>query len=808
MAEGPPGPGDAGSPSGAEGASAHGSVTDAAGGAGTGAGPSTELSRDLGLFTVTMVGVGAMIGAGIFVLTGIAAGTAGPALILAFAGNGLVTFLTALAYAELGSAIPEAGGGYLWVKEGLPGPNAFLAGWMSWFAHAVAGSLYALGFGAYFGLVMEEFGVTLFGMTGGALEKPLAVAIALAFVGINFKGVSETGLAGNIVTMAKVAVILLFIGTGLAAMAGDPAAASAKFRPFAPEGLGGVFTAMGLTYIAFEGYEIIVQAGEEVKNPKRNIPRAVFWSLAIVIPIYILVAVAALGAVETGTTQATWQWLGEHKELGLAEAARQFMPMGTTLLLVGGLLSTMSALNATTFSSTRVSFAMGRDRNLPDFFADVHEGTRTPWLALLASGGLIIFMALAIPIEDVAAAADVMFLLLFLQVNVAIITIRKKYGDKLDYGFLIPFFPVLPIVAIALMVGIAVFMFHFSPVAWYFVIGWIGTGFALYYGYARGREREKRVTPVVHVEAPAGEEDRYRVLVPVANPATAGALIDLACLMAAANDGEVVLLHAITVPDQTPLEVGHRYVRRARDEVLDEAVATAEERGVPTRSVIRIAHEPAEAIIHEVEDRDVDLVVMGWSGRSRHPETTIGSNIDHVMRQADCHVVVLRAEDLDVGSALLPVTYPEQAHLMLEIGELLEADRGTEIHLWHAVPPNLPEEDRRDRLDDLYEGLADLEVGPEEAEKAVHRLRVEDTDRVVDRIVDQSADHDLTIIGSAREGWLRKLVAGSRSERIARRVRGRLLLVKHRRSPVRSWMLDTIEFFRSGQPERIARAGR
>ncbi|NIU53230.1 MAG: amino acid permease, partial [Gemmatimonadetes bacterium] len=131
------------------------------------------------------------------------------------------------------------------------------------------------------------------------------------------------------------------------------------------------------------------------------------------------------------------------------------------------LLSTMSALNATTFSSTRVSFAMGRDRNLPDFFARVHERTRTPYLALLASGGLIIFMAVAVPIEDVAAAADVMFLLLFLQVNVAIITIRRKYGEELDYGFLIPFFPVLPVLAIVLMIGIAAFMFHFSPIAWY-----------------------------------------------------------------------------------------------------------------------------------------------------------------------------------------------------------------------------------------------------------------------------------------------------------------------------------------------------
>ena len=116
----------------------------------------TELSRDLSLFDITMIGVGAMIGAGIFVLTGIAAGAAGPALILAFALNGIITIFTAMVYAELGSAIPEAGGGYLWVREGLPGPNAFLAGWMSWFAHAVAGSLYALGFGSYLSLVIAE----------------------------------------------------------------------------------------------------------------------------------------------------------------------------------------------------------------------------------------------------------------------------------------------------------------------------------------------------------------------------------------------------------------------------------------------------------------------------------------------------------------------------------------------------------------------------------------------------------------------------------------------------------------------------
>jgi amino acid transporter/nucleotide-binding universal stress UspA family protein len=757
----------------------------------------TELSRDLGVFTITMVGVGAMIGAGIFVLTGIAAGTAGPALILAFAANGIVTFLTALAYAELGSAIPEAGGGYLWVKEGLPGPNAFLAGWMSWFAHAVAGSLYALGFGAYLGLVLEEAGVTLLGFTGPMLEKPFAVVIAVAFIGINFKGVSETGLAGNVVTVAKILVILLFIGSGLYAMFGDPGSWD-NFTPFAPEGLGGVLTAMGLTYVAFEGYEIIVQAGEEVRDPKRNIPRAIFWSLAIVIPIYILVAVTALGAVNTGTGQPTWQWLGQHKELGLAEAARQFMPFGTTLLLVGGLLSTISALNATTFSSTRVSFAMGRDRNLPDFFARIHAGTRTPYLALLASGSLIIFMALALPIEDVAAAADVMFLLLFLQVNVAIVTIRRKYGEKLDYGFLIPFFPALPILAITLMIGIAGFMFRFSPVAWFFVIGWVGTGFVIYYTYARRRERGKRATPVVLRERQprAG----YRVLVPVANPSRAGALIRFGAMVARANDGEVVLLHVITVPRQTPLEIGRRFIREAYSEVLDQATAAVEAEGIRSSSIVRVAHKPAEATIHEVEDSDIDMVVLGWRGESRHPRTALGTNIDWIMRVAPADVVVLRADDLDrVDRVLIPVADPDQGHDMIELGVLFETQAASHVDLLHVLPPGLGVRDRRERLDELYDGLEDLGVGPPGTDP-VRSLRIVEDPDPVDAIVRAASDYDLTVVGAAREGPLHRLVLGNRPEQVARRCPGRLLLYKNRRNPVHSVVLDTLDFFRTGEP--------
>ncbi len=781
--------------------------------------PRTELSRDLGVFTITMVGVGAMIGAGTFVLTGIAAGVAGPALILAFAANGIVTLLTALAYAELGSAIPEAGGGYLWVKQGLPGPNAFLAGWMSWFAHAVAGSLYALGFAAYFGFMLNALGVeSVLGVPpeGVVFEKGLMIIIALIFVAINFKGVSETGLAGNIITVTKVIIILFFIASGLWVIFGNPSISSAKFVPLVPEGFAGIFTAMGLTYIAFEGYEIIVQAGEEVKNPKKNIPRAVFWSLAIVIPIYILVGIVCIGATSSeflfqalnelgrefpaGVTAAdpNWQILGYLGEIGLAVAATEFMPWGTVLLVIGGLLSTMSALNATTFSSTRVSFAMGRDKNLPDFFGQINATTKTPYLALLASGALIIFVALTLPIHDVAAATDIMFLLLFLQVNVAIITIRRKYGDKLDYGFLIPFFPVMPIIAIVLMIGIAFFLFFHSPIALYYVVAWIGIGLANYYFYAKGCEREKHATPVVMEQTVRRKKVGYRVLVPVANPETAQTLIDFGATVARQKGGELVLLHVITVPWQSPYSTGQRYIAEARERVLNAAVEQAAEKDVPVSSIIRIARKPAQAIIDQVEEHDVDLVVMGWRGKSRHDQTAIGSNIDHVLRDAHCDVAVLRGEDFGaVRNILIPISYPDQARLMLEIGEVLSREQGAELQLLHAVPPDMTDDARRKRLDRLYEGLAAREEGPDETHEIRRTIDVTETRDVAAAIIERSAGCDLTIVGASREGWYRKLVAGTVPEQLARRVEGRLLLVKHRRSAVHAGLLDTFEFFRS-----------
>ncbi|WP_254533734.1 APC family permease [Natrinema gelatinilyticum] len=242
---------------------------------------SADFARELTLTDITLLGVGAMIGGSVFVLTGLAAGEAGPALVLAFALNGVITIFTAMTYAELGSAIPEPGGGYLWVRTALGRSQAFISGWMSWFAHAVAGSLYVLTFGSFVTLILTAYFDLTLGFSDVQLQKGFAVLATAAFTYVNYRGTKETSFAENVVTLLQLAVIVVVIVAGFRVAVSSPQVTIDNLEPFTPNGAGGVFLAIGLTFIAFEGYEIIVQSGREVIDPRENVPKAVFYSAVL-----------------------------------------------------------------------------------------------------------------------------------------------------------------------------------------------------------------------------------------------------------------------------------------------------------------------------------------------------------------------------------------------------------------------------------------------------------------------------------------------------------------------------------------------
>lgn len=769
----------------------------------------TELSRDMSFIDITFIGVGAMIGAGVFALTGFAAGIAGPALTVAFLINGFVALFTAVSYAELGAAFPEAGGGYLWVKEALVDPNGFYAGWMSWFAHAVACSLYAITFGVF----LTEFLVILTGLghdfvlygflTRLTIEKVLATLMVLLFLYINYRGAEETGKAGVIVTAIKVFILGLFIVFGALATFRDPNW-TAKFLSnpsFAPNGLFGIIGAMGLTYIAFEGYEIIVQSGEEVVDPGKNVPKAVFYSLAIVVPIYVLVAFAAIGGIDVtqevvgiaGTSAsaselATWEILGELGELGIIRAAGQFMPYGVPLLLVAGLTATMSALNATVYSSSRVSFAMGRDRSLPGIFERVHPEKRTPHWAIWLSGVLIIAMAVTLPIESVAASADVMFILLFVQVNWTVIKMRATHPD-LPRTYEIPYMPWPPLIGIGLQLLLTPFLFYElgleavgigtgneGLVALVATSIWMGIGLLVYYGYSKRKEVEQMEaeTPTVVAEqAPAPETAarEQRILVPIANPASVEQLMRTALDLAMDRDADIEVMSVVTVPQQTPLNEGRQFVDEER-EILDRAIAFANEQApeIPVSGKIRIGHDVAQAILNTVEQDDADVVLMGWRSRSRRRDFVLGSNVDRVVTQARCDVLVERIGPVEaVESILLPTAGGPHAELAAEVARAIARANEAKVTILHVIEPGARDSGRSEtyvqRTADVFETI-DVET------------RLLKSDDVVGAIVEESTDHDVTVIGATREGLLQQLVFGTLPEQVGERAGGTVIMAK------------------------------
>ncbi|MGH9951598.1 MAG: amino acid permease, partial [Nitrososphaeraceae archaeon] len=377
---------------------------------------------------------------------------------------------------------------------------------------------------------------------------------------------------------------------------------------FMPMGIAGIVAAMGLTFIAFEGYEVIVQTGEEVKNPKRNIPRAIFISLSAVVVLYCLIAFVSIGAIFPEGGIPSWKFIGDQGELGISAAAELIIPYGAFIVLGGGMISTLAALNATTFSSARVAFAMGRHYNLPHRFSAIHHRNKTPYIAILLSGLIMAVMASGLPLDQIAIAAGVIFLLLFTQVNLAAMNIRRIYGDKLDYGFKTPFFPVIPIVGIFLKIGLAIYLLVTDPLSWVITIVWVAIGFAVYRVYIFRKELE-HYAPTVTSEGALERKD-FRILI-LYTPENPDRLIKFAIRVAKENNGEVDVLRVITVPEQTPLSAGIAFAESAKRafKPLEEAL---DREGITNHYLARISHDATEAILVTIEEQHIDLLLADF----------------------------------------------------------------------------------------------------------------------------------------------------------------------------------------------------
>ncbi len=744
-----------------------------------------SFARDLGLFEATMLGVGAMIGAGIFVLTGVAVGESGPASILAFALNGLVTLFTAFSYAELTSAIPEAGGGYTFVKKAFPGAVGFVSGWMLWFARIIACSLYAVGFGGYFWEFFKKylpFITDLFhGYLGVGFTTGLAIlAVGLFFISLNIRGTGITGKTENVVTMGKIVILAVFIYYGLHRVFSEPGPSLASFTPFFPKGFGGVTIAMGLTFIAFEGYDLIANVSEEVKDPEKNIPRAIFIAIGLTLTLYMLVLFVSLAATRPAG-MASWEFLGSQKEVAIVKAAENFMPwFGVGIIVFGGLLSTMSALNATVMASSRVAFSMGRDRWLPPALARIHPVMRTPYVAIMVTGILLLTIALSFPLEVVGSATSVLFLLTFAMVNLSAIVLRRKMPD-IDRKYRIPFYPLTPILGIVTSTGLALYQYRFQPITWYISLALMAVGLMLYFIYfQRIHEEPPPVVVEATRQAPALRK-QYRVLVPINDPATVEPIMDLAIPLAKAQGGEIVALSMVIIPRQLPIAEGMKIAHHQRP-LLRRAVEYGRKDDVEVRTDLRIAHRTSQGILAAAEEEEASFILMEWRGYARKPRRVFGVTVDTVSRYAPCDLGVVRfGRNVDYKRILLPTAGGPHARLASRLVPSVADRFGASVTSAYVIPKGTGPEGRERAMAWIDKTLEDTGLAGK-----VEKVLIE-SESVAAGILRAAKEYDLVVIGAAKEKFFAKILFGVIPERVARHSSATVLMVKGYEGRVKGW---------------------
>ena len=729
--------------------------------------------RDLGLLEITMIGLGPTIGTTIFLLVGPGLLMVGPALLAVFLLNFGVTLFTAMGYIELGAAFPETGGGYLWVKTAMRGPYGFIGGWISWFGHCIVGAFYTVSFGYFAVYFLAESGGPLASLPDGdrsLIVKGLSLIILAVFIGVNYRGTKATGRSSIVITLVLLGIVIAYVVAGLVWFVQNPSSSShlspvyQSALPYPPAIV--VMMAMGLTFIIFEGYEIIAQTGEESRNPKRDIPRANFLTLGVATGIFI--AVAFVTIVVLGSTDPR---LVSRPQAALALAAQETFRspfIGLAVITAGVLIGSLAALPSLIFSSSRVAFAMGRDGDLPRLFGSLHKVYRTPKNAILASGLIIGLMIVFLDVIQIAASADLMFLILFTLVNGAVIVLRKTHPD-VPRPYRMPLFPLLPIIGLGSKAVLSVALYLVEPLAWFVGLGWTVLGFGVYYLWTRREQIAEAAAPIIEAFVPVPKE-QYHILTPV-DDLSDPALVDFSTLVARVEDADVTVLNVIEVPKTLPLNAIDRvYISEIR-QALGRLAKGASDAGVRAKGRAIVSHEVAEAVLETVREEDVNLLVVGWKGTGRRG-LVLGTNVDRFVQEAPSDVIVFKTAGLKPKINRILVMNAPEWHVSYATGYgiLLAKRHKAEITIFSAAQTEMELKQEKAYSNRLAEMCKTHGIPVEEKFVKVRSI--------VDAVVSEAKGYDLLIVGASSEWRLTQFAFGAMQDQIARRVDGPVLMVR------------------------------
>jgi len=442
--------------------------------------------RVLGLWQLTAIGLGGLIGAGIFVLTGVVAATqAGPAVSLSFVIAGIASAAAALCYAEFAGMIPVAGSAYTYGYAVLGEIIAWVIGWDLLLEYALVVAVVSIGWSAYLQALLGQFGLTLPSWAMGAsgtgpghvLDLP-AMLGSLAVAGLLTLRIEWGARFNTAMVIVKLAAVVLVLAAGL------PHVHTSNWHPFMPFGFSGVVEGAAVVFFAVFGYDTLTTAAEEARDPQRQLPRAVLLSLAVSLTLYIAMSLVLTGVVRYDTLNSAAPVAAAFTAIGL--------PWVTLLVSVAAVTGIASVMLAFMLACARIWFAMSRDGLLPAWFAKVHPRFRTPHRPTLIAGGLTALVAGFFPIKEVAELVNIGTLSAFVIICLSVIVLRRTRPD-VTRTFRTPFVPWIPLAG----VGFSLWLLSKLPaVAWERFLVWMALGFLLYFSFGRRHSLLAKSRPI------------------------------------------------------------------------------------------------------------------------------------------------------------------------------------------------------------------------------------------------------------------------------------------------------------------------
>ena len=432
-----------------------------------------KLKKSLGALDLTLLGIGCIIGTGIFVLTGVAAAKyAGPAIMLSFVLAGLVCAFAALCYAELAAMVPVAGSAYTYSYGALGEIIAWIIGWDLALEYTVGASAVAAGWSAYFTGLLKALGVelpkylTAVPADGGLINLP-AIAIVAILTILLVIGTKESAGFNKVLVFIKLGAVLLFL------FLATPHVNAANWSPFLPFGWGGVATGAAIVFFAYIGFDAVSTAAEEARHPNKDVPIGIIGSLIICTVLYIAVA-----AVLTGIVPYAQLDNAEPVAYALRSIGNN---IGGALVAVGAICGITTVLLVLIFGQSRVAFAMSRDGLLPENICKVHPKYGTPYLMTLLTGGIVAILSGFLPINIIAELCNIGTLFAFCLVSIGVWVLRRSRPDVHR-----PFrCPAVSIIAPLAVIFSAYLMLNLPLATWIRFGTWFVIGMVVYFGYSR-----------------------------------------------------------------------------------------------------------------------------------------------------------------------------------------------------------------------------------------------------------------------------------------------------------------------------------